>query len=290
MNVRFLSLILMAMCTRLPGQTLLNFGTDAVLESGTAKTVNAVYRYQNVGTISGGGGSFDAMLTLIAETNGASYSIPRGSNQTVVGGVNDGKFNLQPTYIGESPDGSFSFVEFNLKFVEAGTNTAVIGESIELVINDIDSNPGNNFTDVFGIHADFTPQITLSANSELVQDTTAGVQGSYTTFSLDTTQDLSSYGNISIDQSDQQAFEIAQTPYTIVLDLFNVGADGVDFLWGMDSGNAAYNFDNRRGLLIDGSGTFSFDGPVIVVPEPDTAILALIAMCACFFFLRLRQR
>jgi hypothetical protein len=266
--------------------TVLTFPDVATLISGGSEQVGAQYRYSNVGTISGSGGSFDAILTLSAEANGASFSFgePR---DTLIGVGQDGRFRIEPTFTSESPAGSFTYVEFNLRFVESGSLNSVIGESVSLVVNDIDSQGTSDFSDVFGIQSSMGGTFTLSSDTNLVNSITVGTEDTYRTFSLDTGTDLTSAPGISTDPVN---FSQNQSDYSVQFDIESVGGSGINFLWGMQegAGPVGHDHENNRTVLIDGTGTFVFDGETVVenIPEPTVFFLGALATPA----LLLRRR
>lgn len=267
----------------LNAQTVLTFGDTATFISGTPEQIGAQYRYSNVGTLAGGGGSFDAVLTLLAENNGASFSFgsPR---DTLVGIGESGRFRIEPTFTNESPTGSFSFVEFNISFVLPDTLNAVTGESVRLLAFDIDSQGPLNYSDVFGIQADAGGTYTVASDTRLVSSYTDGSWDTYRRFSLDTSLNLGAGNNgpaADHTLTDPVAFSNEQSQFSVQFDIENVGADGINFLWGMVGGaGAPHDFNNNRTTYIDGSGVFTFSGNTVTsnIPEPTVPLLGSLGL------------
>ena len=273
--------------------TVISFPDVATLISGTSEQINTQYRYSNVGTIAATGASFDAILTLSSEVNGASFSVPlpqpspNPPRDTLIGVGENGRFFIEPSFISESPAGSLSYVEFNIRFVESNSLNAVVGETVSLVITDIDSQTGSDFSDIFGIQADLGGVYTLSNNTSLVSSFTVGSQDTYRTFSLDTSTDLTSAPNASVALAN---FELNQTPYTVQFDIADVGASGINFLWGMVEGaTGTFDHNNVRRSYIDGTGTFAFVGETTTEGIPEPSSLLLVSLLPALAFMRRKR-
>lgn len=247
----------------------LDFATGATLDSGTAETVGAVYRYSNVGSYTEGSITYgiDVLMTLGSLNGGASYDDrgPANWQQSQIGDADDGMLELQPTFdLGQN-----QFAEFNLKFVQTGNYTPVLGQDVQFVVNDIDSENNNNqnFTDRLFVDATAAGSYTLSNNTLLTTYLTPGTDvAQYLEFSLDRSQNLSSAPNIG-----RGAGNVAQTPYTVQLDFTSVGAAGINMAFGVGVGTGtAVSQDSGRNAFLDGSGTFIFaDGTTTkTIPEP----------------------
>ncbi len=253
-------------CTRCCAQ----FQRPCHLVSGTQSTPGAVYRYANIGTTDTGGIAFDALVTLGSLSGGAVFSTTNDFKQS--GGR---AFTSVITDIDQE-----SFGRYNIRLVLNSDNSiSVGGEEVEIASFDIDSNPGENFTDFLGIAAAAPFGLQTSQNTSLVLGSRSYEGTSFTTVALDNSGDLSSVGNTSDGATN---FNANQDDISAIFSFANFPASGVDILHGsipglqgdLDTGTRA------RGVLYDGSGTFNFvtPGDTLSVPEPSVGLLAMGAL------------
>ncbi len=105
-----------------------NFGTGS-LETGSYRAINSVYRFPNVKT------DVDGLVTIKAIVNATIDSVDRN-------GIGH-KEAFQPSIYANA--NSYGYVEFELKFVTAGTSTPVLQSVINVTSIDVDgSSPAND--------------------------------------------------------------------------------------------------------------------------------------------------
>ena len=108
------------------GETVMDFSSPAVLESGVDKTQGAVYRIANVTT------GTDALITVVQIFNATLHTIDNNASDAQNFKPRTG-FNL--TNVGDQ-----AYVEYKIQFVSAGTSTPVIIPKFFMNFNDIDGN------------------------------------------------------------------------------------------------------------------------------------------------------
>ena len=111
--------------------TTLDFSTTPTLQSGTARSVNAVYRYSNVNT------GIDALVRIVALNNGATLTTI-DNNAAPVGGAPD----LRPFFNPELGGSDARSADFQITFVSAGTSTALPFDFAATAI-DVDGDSGS---------------------------------------------------------------------------------------------------------------------------------------------------
>ena len=111
--------------------TTLNFGTTPTLTSGTALTVGAIYRYNNVNT------GIDALVRIVALNNGATLATI-DNNTAPAGGAPDLRAFFNPELAGSNARS----VDFQITFVTAGTNTPLPFDFVATAI-DVDGDSGS---------------------------------------------------------------------------------------------------------------------------------------------------
>ena len=130
-----------------------NFNAAPTLMSGQANQVNAKYRFANVST------GVDAIVTVVSATNGASIDILDDNNITKPEGFSP-KIKV--------PANKTGVVEFDISFVQAGTTTSMIQDSLYATAIDIDGNNSLKEIDVIDLGGGFstyefgTPEITVT--------------------------------------------------------------------------------------------------------------------------------
>ena len=92
--------------------TTLDFSANPTLQSGTALSVNAVYRYSTVNT------GIDALVQIVALNNGATLTTIDNNTAPTVG-----EPDLRPFFNPELSDKDARSVDFQITFVVAGTST-----------------------------------------------------------------------------------------------------------------------------------------------------------------------
>ncbi len=108
-------------------ETILDFSTAPILESGTALQQGAVYRFPNVTT------GTDALVTIFMTFNAYVSDIDNNSAEAQAFRPRTG-FDI-------SNVGKKGFIEYRLQFVNSGGNTPVIIDKFFMNINDTDGNP-----------------------------------------------------------------------------------------------------------------------------------------------------
>lgn len=132
-----------------------NFNQTPVLLSGTAKQVNAVYRFPSVSA------GVDAIVTIVSATNGATVDIFDDNSITKPEGFSP-KIAV--------PRNKTGLVEFQVCFVSAGTMTNNIQDSLYATAIDIDGNATVKEIDVIDLGGGYssyqvgTPEITVTQN------------------------------------------------------------------------------------------------------------------------------
>ena len=111
--------------------TTLDFSSTPTLVSGTALSAGAVYRYSNINT------GIDALVRIVALNNGATLATI-DNNTAPVGGAPDLRAFFDPE-LGGSDARS---VDFQISFVTAGTNSALIFDFAATAI-DVDGDGGS---------------------------------------------------------------------------------------------------------------------------------------------------
>lgn len=94
--------------------TTLDFSGTPILQSGTALTANAVYRYANVNT------GIDALVRIVALNNGATLTTIDNNSAPLAG-----QPDLRAFFNPELGGSNARSVDFQISFVVAGTNTAL---------------------------------------------------------------------------------------------------------------------------------------------------------------------
>jgi hypothetical protein len=106
------------------GETVLDFSTAAVLESGTALQQGAVYRIANVTT------GTDALLTIVQTVNASVVNIDNNS-------ADPASFKPQTAF--NFPNvGDQGYIEYNIQFVNSGGSTPAVLPKFFMNFNDID--------------------------------------------------------------------------------------------------------------------------------------------------------
>ena len=111
--------------------TPMDFSGTPVLQSGTALSVNAVYRYTSVTT------GIDALVKIVALNNGASL-VTIDNNTAPAAGAPD----LRPFFDPELGGSNARSVDFQFTFVVSGTNTPIVLDFVGTGI-DIDGDGGS---------------------------------------------------------------------------------------------------------------------------------------------------
>ncbi|MDF0715478.1 gliding motility-associated C-terminal domain-containing protein [Muricauda sp. 334s03] len=141
-------------CTTVPR---LNFGMEPVLESGTALSEGAVYRYQGVEE------GLDALVTIEKVVNGEILYFDQ--NET------DAEYFKPEIYFTTTSQERRPYVDFRISFVEDGTTTPVVLEELSANFIDVDGNSQYQEYNRFNTPASYT----LDADNEItVQNTTGG--------------------------------------------------------------------------------------------------------------------
>ena len=113
------------------GETVLDFSTTAVLESGTALQQGAVYRIANVTT------GTDALVTIVQTVNATVANIDNNS-------ADPASFKPQ-TAFSFANVGDQGYIEYNIQFVNTGGSSPVILPKFFMNFNDIDG--GANYAE-----------------------------------------------------------------------------------------------------------------------------------------------
>ena len=111
--------------------TTLDFSSTPTLQSGTALSVGAVYRYSNINT------GIDALVRIVSLNNGATL-VTIDNNTAPAGGAPD----LRPFFDPELGGSDARSVDFQISFVTAGTNTALPFDFVATAI-DVDGDSGS---------------------------------------------------------------------------------------------------------------------------------------------------
>jgi hypothetical protein len=106
------------------GETVLDFSTAAVLESGTALQQGAVYRIANVTS------GTDALVTIVQTVNATVANIDNNSSDPA---------SFKPQTAFNFPNvGDQGYIEYNIQFVNSGGSTPVVLPKFFMNFNDID--------------------------------------------------------------------------------------------------------------------------------------------------------
>jgi hypothetical protein len=220
----------------------------------TVEVANTVWRYSDVDA----GNTLDMILEVTGR--GSDNSPPDPTLDPVDFHAPSSSARI---VLNDNPSDN-PWLTFTLKFVTADaayTSSAHTITNLRIQGFDIDSDNGEQFTDMFGYRDTLSPTVELSANTNLEQ---AGwLNGGVSGYTMYRAQDLGSdgwAGNTNIDNTDFTT----QTDYTVnfVFDTFTVG----EFAVGI---TGAQTVLQDRGFFLNMTNP-----PYIVVPEPGSLVLA----------------
>ncbi len=135
-----------------------NFSGTPILLSGADKQVNAKYRFSSVSS------GVDAIVTIVSATGGATLSLlddnaiskPEGFSPQV-----------------QVPSGTTGLIEFNIKFVIAGTETIKVQDSLYATAIDIDGNANLKEIDVIDMGGGSVSYLSGTLEIQVTQSGTA---------------------------------------------------------------------------------------------------------------------
>lgn len=264
---------------------------DGTLVDPSGLTVGATYFFDDVANFNGS--PLDAVVRFESFVNSEAGISLKPTGDSVPG--QSLRFDLR----GRSTDNQLTI--FTIRLVENGTATndnplgsiANVTEPVLFQIFDIDSNTGQNFSDVFGFNRENShpDQVTVSSNTLLEL---AGFEfqaaNPATQDSIDATQDFTLFRHQQIDGSWSSVGNAdlndtaTQERITVEL-LYNQLSAPIEFAWGATGTNSRLL---SRGIVIGARGMDPFvpisDPMVIppdgVIPEPGASTLLMIGVLA----------
>jgi len=135
-----------------------NFNATPVLLSGTDKQVNAKYRFPSVST------GVDAIVTIVSATGGATVNILDDNAISKPEGFSP-NINI--------PANTTGLIEFNIKFVIAGTETIKVQDSLFATAIDIDGNSTLKEIDVIDMGGGTVSYLSGTLEIQVTQSGTA---------------------------------------------------------------------------------------------------------------------